>query len=67
MKVKLRSYSNPQHYESDFPEKELLMYSTTEALAYARKQIAKVRRTNNFLGFKIINTKGELMYKLPSY
>jgi len=67
MKVKVRSFSNPHNYESDFPEKEFLMYSTTEALAFARKKIALVRGTNFFLGFKIITTKGDLMYKLPSY
>lgn len=67
MKVKVRSYSNPHNYEFDYPEKEFLMYSTTEALAFARKQIAQVRGTNSFLGYKIVNTKGDLIYRLPSY
>lgn len=67
MLVQLQAFSNPKNYNADFPNRTELMPSTTAAIEFARKQIAKVRGTDKFLAYKIVTVRGVLKYKLPCY
>ncbi len=67
MLVELQAFSNPTNYNSDYPSRTELMPSTTAAIEFARKQIAKVRGTDKYLAYKIVTVRGDLKYKLPCY
>jgi len=67
MKAILKTYINQEMYEKDYPYKVEKKDSIGQAVETAKEEVRKYRNTNNFIGFKVFNTKEVLIHKLPSY
>jgi hypothetical protein len=70
MKVKLKKYTNIDLYEKDYPEEIEVIDQTVKALDIARSGVSRIRRarrkdTSLWVGYKIFNLNGDLLYKLP--
>ena len=65
--AKLEVYNDRLDYDDNKPHSVEDWKKVTEALEYAKKEVAKVRGSFKFKGFKIFTSRGELKYKLPSF
>lgn len=66
MKVIVKVYEEREDYLNDNPDYAEVYNSITEALNDKRKVIRKIRKTGDFIGFRMFDTLGELRHELPS-
>lgn len=67
MRATVKLYRTEEEFKKDVPRGKKNFNSIDEALSEAKKRVAKARKEDRDVGFKIFDRKGNLRYKLPYF